>query len=257
MNLTDTHTHLHFDQYQSDIDAVIERARVENIQRILTLGTNLESSRASLEIAKKFDFVFAAAGIHPTDILGTQPEDSLKIKELAHKEQKILAIGEIGLDLYWKEVPLDKQLPVFGKMLEIAEELDYPVVIHNREAHVEMRKFFLERSISALKGVMHSFSGTVEDARFYLERGLHISFTGVVTFKNFRELDVVKTIPIDRLLLETDSPFLTPEPFRGNRNEPSNVKFIAQKLSEIYNLSLQEIGEITCQNANRLFSWGG
>jgi TatD DNase family protein len=257
MNLTDTHTHLHFDQYQSDIDAVIERARAENIQRILTLGTNLESSRASLNIAKKFDLVFAAAGIHPTDILGTQPEDSLEIKELVQKEQKILAIGEIGLDLYWKEVPLDKQIPVFENMLEIAAELGYPVVIHNREAQAEMRQFFRDRSISSLKGVMHSFSGTVEDARFYLEKGLHISFTGVVTFKNFKEIDLVKMIPLDRLLLETDSPFLTPEPFRGKRNEPSNVRFIAQKLSEIHNLSLQEIGKITSQNANRLFHWGG
>ena len=141
-------------------------------------------------------------------------------------------------------------------MLEIAEELGYPVVIHNREAHQEMRQFFMDRSISSLRGVMHSFSGTAEDARFYLERGLYISFTGVVTFKNFRELDLVKMIPVDRLLLETDSPFLTPEPFRGKRNEPSYVRFIAQKLSEIYNLSLQEISEITCQNANTLFQWG-
>jgi TatD DNase family protein len=255
MNLSDTHTHLHFDQYHDDIDHVISRARDAGIKRVLSLGTNLFSSLATLKIANAHDFVFAAAGIHPTDVLKSHSGDPQKIKELAESEDKIRAIGEIGLDLYWKEVPLDKQIPVFEKMLEIADKLNYPVVIHNRDAHPEMRQFFEERSITSLKGVMHSFSGSVGDAHFYLERDLHISFTGVITFKNFRELDVVKEIPLDRLLLETDSPFLTPEPYRGKRNEPAYVQFVARKLAEIYQISPEDVADITFKNANNLFGW--
>lgn len=255
MKLSDTHSHLHFDQYQDDIDVVVERARTANVQRILTLGTDLESSLASLDIARKHDFIFAAVGLHPTDVLRAQSKDPLKIKEIARTEQKVLAIGEIGLDLYWKEVSLDKQIPMFEQMLEIAADLDYPVVIHNREAHAEMRKFFEDRSFKNLNGVMHSFSGTAKDAEFYLERGLHISFTGVITFKNFKDVEVVKSVPLDRLLLETDSPFLTPEPFRGKRNEPANVQFIAQKLAAIYGLTVQELAEVTYKNSIRLFKW--
>jgi TatD DNase family protein len=256
MKLTDTHTHLHFDQYRSDIEAVVSRAREAGIRKILTLGTDLPSSISSLNIARRHDFVYAAAGIHPTDVLNSQPEDVKRIKELAAGEDKIIAIGEIGLDLYWKEVPLERQIPVFEKMIELAGELDLPVVIHNREAHPEMQQFFLDRGIENLRGVMHSFSGTAADARFYLDRGLSISFTGVITFKNFKEMEVVKSIPLDKILLETDSPFLTPMPYRGKRNEPAYVRFVAQKLSEVYEISLEELAEKTFQNANRLFGWG-
>jgi TatD DNase family protein len=255
MKLSDTHSHLHFDQYQNDIDAVVERARTANVQRILTLGTDLDSSLASLGIARNYDFIFAAVGIHPTDVLRAQPKDLLKIKEIAKMENKVLAIGEIGLDLYWKEVPLIKQIPMFEKMLDIAADLGYPVVIHNREAHVEMRKFFEDRFIRRLSGVMHSFSGTAEDAQFYLEKGLHISFTGVITFKNFKDFEVVKSVPLDRILLETDSPFLTPEPFRGKRNEPENVQFVAQRLADIYQIPREELSEVTYKNSARLFKW--
>jgi len=253
--LTDTHTHLHFEQYEADLAEVIERARSTGIEKILTLGTDLPSCQQAIKIARKFEPVYAAVGIHPTDIFRCQPNDILLIKDLVSAGNKVVAIGEIGLDLYWKEVPLPQQLPVFTKMLEIADELQLPVVIHNRNAHPEMRSFFEQQGIDNLKGVMHSFSGSAEDARFYLARGLHISFTGVITFRNYSELEVVKSVPVTHLLLETDSPFLTPVPKRGQRNEPAFVQYIALKLAEIHGIDLQEIKEITGSNAQKLFGW--
>ena len=255
MFITDTHTHLHFEQYEKDLEIVIQRARDRGVQKILTLGTDYHSSLQSLQISQKYDLVYAAAGIHPTDIFKGDSKDVSRVKELARAQVKIVAIGEIGFDLYWKEVPLEKQIPVFEQMLDLAADLNLPVVIHNRDAQREMQEFFEKRQIKKLSGVMHSFSGSTEDARFYLDRGLHISFTGVITFKNFKGIEVVKSIPLDRLLLETDSPFLTPVPNRGKRNEPAFVEYVARRLSEIYELPLQEITHITFQNANRLFRW--
>jgi TatD DNase family protein len=253
--LTDTHTHLHFEQYAADLTEVVERARSTGVEKILTLGTELPSCQQAIQIARKFESVYAAVGIHPTDILRCQPDDISLIKDLASAGNKVVAIGEIGLDLYWKEVPLLQQLPVFAKMLEIANDLELPVVIHNRNAHPEMRSFFEQQGIDLLKGVMHSFSGSAEDAQFYLSKGLHISFTGVITFKNYSELEVVKSVPVSRLLLETDSPFLTPVPKRGKRNEPAFVQYVAQKLAEIHGIDLLDIKEITRSNAQKLFGW--
>jgi TatD DNase family protein len=255
MYITDTHTHLHFDQYATDLKEVIHRAREGGVKRILTLGTDYHSSLQSQRISQKYNLVYSAVGIHPTDILKHDSKDILRVKKLADAEPKIVAIGEIGFDLYWKEVPLEKQIPVFAQMLEIAVELNLPVVIHNRDAHREMRDFFEKRQIKKISGVMHSFSGSLEDARFYLDLGLHISFTGVITFKNFKGIEVVKSVPLDRILLETDSPFLTPVPNRGKRNEPAFVEFIARRLAEIYELPLQEVTHNTFQNANQLFRW--
>jgi len=255
MYITDTHTHLHFDQYATDLEEVIVRARERGVQRILTLGTDYHSSLQSQQISQKYDLVYSAAGIHPTDIFKAKSEDVSRVMALASAQAKIVAIGEIGFDLYWKEVPLEKQIPVFEQMLDIALELNLPVVIHNRDAHREMREFFNKWKTKELSGVMHSFSGSIEDARFYMDLGLHISFTGVITFKNFTGIEVVKSIPLERLLLETDSPFLTPVPNRGKRNEPAFVEYVARRLAEIYDLPLQDITHTTFQNANRLFRW--
>ncbi len=183
------------------------------------------------------------------------PEDIAAIEELAAAEKKVVAIGEIGLDLYWKEVPLEDQIPVFKSMLGIAERLGLPVVIHNRDAQQEMQQLFRELEVESLRGVMHSFAGTVEDAQFYLQQGMYISFTGVITFKNFKEMETVEIVPLDRLLLETDSPFLAPVPNRGKRNEPSFVEFTARKLAEIHNVDVNEIFLRTTENANALFRW--
>ncbi len=253
--LTDTHAHLHFEQFRDDLDEVIARADEANVSRILTLGTDPASGKEAVSLSRRYDMVYAAVGIHPTDISNEPENDARVIKDLLAGEDKLVAVGEIGLDLYWKEISLDRQLPVFENMLKIADEKNLPVVIHNRDAHREMRQFFKDHGIKTLKGVMHSFSGTEEDAAFYMERGLFISFTGVITFKNYRETDVVRSVPPERLLLETDSPFLTPVPNRGKRNEPFNVRYIAQKLAEIHGMKAEKLAEITCRNAGSLFKW--
>ncbi len=255
MLLTDTHTHLHFDQYRDDLPSVIQRAEEAGIKKILTLGTDLKSSREAVRIAEQYEMVYAAVGIHPTDVHNSTPANFPEIKKLARNEEKVVAIGEIGLDLYWKEVPLQDQLPVLDKMLEIAHELNLPVVIHNRDAQPEMQQFFADRKIQSLRGVMHSFAGSSADAQFYLNRELYISFTGVITFKNFKSLDVVKSVPVDRLLLETDSPFLAPVPQRGKRNEPAFVRHIADKLAEVHSVPLEKICSVTYGNAEELFKW--
>jgi TatD DNase family protein len=255
MDLTDTHTHLHFDQYRDDLPAVIRRAEETGIKKILTLGTDLKSSREAVRIAGRYDMVYAAVGIHPTDVHHSAETDFSEIKKLAQNEEKVVAIGEIGLDLYWKEVPLRNQFPVLDRMLEIADELNLPVVIHNRDAQPEMQRFFEERQIHSVRGVMHSFAGAATDAQFYLKRDLYISFTGVITFKNFKALKVVKSVPVEKLLLETDSPFLAPEPRRGKHNEPAYVKYIAEKLAEIHQIPLDELCEITTRNGEDLFKW--
>lgn len=253
--LTDTHAHLHFDKFKDDLPEVIRRAETAGIIRILTLGTERISSKESVEIASKYEAVYAAIGIHPTDVNKSENANSRALKELAQQENKVVAIGEIGLDLYWKEVPLKDQLPVFEKMLALADELHLPVVIHNRAAQKEMQTFFRSLCLTSLNGVMHSFAGSVDDARFYLELGMYISFTGVITFKNYKEGEVIKEIPLNRLLLETDSPFLAPVPKRGKRNEPAFVEFTARKLAEIYQISLPELASITRENADRLLNW--
>ncbi|MFZ0391324.1 MAG: TatD family hydrolase [Calditrichia bacterium] len=255
LNLTDTHTHLHFGQFEKDLPAVLQRARDAGVNRILTLGTELESSRKSLQIAEENPSVYAAVGLHPTDIRQNPDRGSGQFAAMIKESEKVAAIGEIGLDLYWKEVPLQEQLPVFKNMLELAAELELPVVIHNREAQAEMQQFFRENNIHRLHGVMHSFAGTPADVQFYLEKGLHISFTGVVTFKNFRQWDTVRQVPLERLLLETDSPFLTPEPYRGRGNEPSFVRFTAEKLAEFYEMDFADLCRITSENAAALFAW--
>jgi TatD DNase family protein len=253
--LTDTHSHLHFSHFKSDLPQVIERAKDVGINRILTLGTDLDSSRESVRIARENDIIFAAIGIHPTEINRIQSSDINLLKELVLPENKVVAIGEIGLDLYWQEVPLVNQYSVLEKMLTFSSEVNLPTVIHNRNAQEEMQFFFKNLAISQLKGVMHSFSGSVDDAKTYLELGLYISFTGVVTFKNFFETDVVKCVPLDKLLLETDCPFLAPVPYRGKRNEPAYVHYTAKRLAEIYQTNYKNLVEKTAENARRLFGW--
>ncbi|GAB4340301.1 MAG: TatD family hydrolase [Calditrichia bacterium] len=255
LHYTDTHAHLHFDNFQEDLTAVVERAEAAGIDRILTLGTETESSTSAVNIAEQFPRVFAAVGIHPTDIFKTATNRKEAIRELAIKSKKVKAIGEIGLDLYWKDVPLREQLPVLEEMIDLAEELQLPVVIHNRDAQAEMQDFFRAHGISRLRGVMHSFAGNETDVEFYLERELYISFTGVITFKNFKQQEVVRSIPLNRLLLETDCPFLAPVPKRGKRNEPAFVQYTAQKLAELLETSVDEVARKTFENSVQLFGW--
>jgi len=249
----DTHTHLHFKEFDEDRDAVISRAQKAGVSQIITLGTGLSSSRQTLKIANTYPFIYAAAGIHPSEAHQVSPGDDEAIADIARQEEKIVAIGEIGLDFYWDKTYYREQYDVFLTMLRIAQDIALPVVIHNRSAQREMQWFFQEEGITELSGVMHCFAGDIIDVRFYLDMGLHISFTADITHKNFSRTDVVKFVPLDRLLLETDSPFIVPAKFSGKRNEPANVLYVAEKLAEIRGMSVEEIARITTGNARRLF----
>ncbi len=253
MELIDTHTHLHWDAFEADREAVLQRAREAGVVQIITLGTDVASSRTSVEIAGQHPPVFAAVGIHPTEAHLARPGDVERIRKLAATHEKVVAIGEIGLDFYRDTSHYQAQYDIFREMLYLARRLDLPVVIHNRKAHREMEWFFQEEGFFHLKGVMHCFSGDRTDARFYLDMGLHISFTAEITRKHFRRRDVVEYVPLDRLLIETDSPFIPPAQFPKQRNEPAFVVHVARALAEIRKLPVEDIARMTTENARRLF----
>jgi TatD DNase family protein len=229
----DTHAHLADEQLLSDAAALIERARQAGVARILSVGTEVASTRQCIELAQKHDGIFASAGIHPNHVAQVQGGDWDDVVLLA-QSPKVIALGETGLDLYWKDTPLPAQQEYFDRHIRLSQETGLPLVIHQRESAAEILFMLREaRKRGPLAGVMHSFTGTTEQAQEFLALGLHISFAGMVTFKKSDELRAVaRTIPADRLLVETDSPYLSPEPFRGKRpNEPARVVHTAECLA--------------------------
>lgn len=249
----DSHTHLHFKDFDNDRQAVIARAFDAGVRQIISLGTDVASSKRTLEISREYPTVFAATGIHPSEAHLAEKNAVTEIEALAQSSTQVVAIGEIGLDFYWDKTHHKAQYAMFGKMLRLAEKLKLPVVIHNRSAQREMEWFFQEEQFQTVDGVMHCFAGDVIDTRFYLDMGLHISFTANITYQNFSALDVVRYVPLDRLLLETDSPYIPPRQFRKQRNEPAHVVHVAEKLAEIHGKSVAEIAAITTENTRRLF----
>jgi len=250
--IIETHAHLDFKEFDQDRDEVIKRAHEEGVDFIVNIGTNMESSRFSVELAQKYDGLLASVGIHPHD----SPElndDTLAELSQMYQKPKVVAIGEIGLDYYRRYQPADIQKNAFQKQLELALELDAPIIIHNREAHQEILQILRQYKTSAWKGVFHCFPGDISSAETVLNMGFHISFTGVITFKNFKRSDVVKYIPLDRLLLETDCPFMAPVPSRGKRNEPAYVRYIAEKIAEFKSVPFEEVAQQTTINALSLF----
>jgi TatD DNase family protein len=205
-------------------------------------------------MAEKHEGLFAVVGIHPNDAELWNETAEAKIREWS-RHPKVVAIGEIGLDFYWDKAPVSAQEKAFRDQINLAKELDVPIVIHNREAGRQILDVLKSEGVAGLAGVFHCFSETMEIANEILELGFHISFTGNLTFKKSELPQVAKLIPIERLLLETDCPFLSPEPKRGRRNEPAHVIYIAQKLAEITGLPLEEIARITTENAHRLFGF--
>ena len=253
MTMIDSHAHLYFSDYDDDLHDVIMRANSEGVSKIITIGVDLETSEKSIKLADEYESVYAAAGIHPNDAnsISADYTDQL-IRFFDHP--KVVALGEIGLDYYREHTPKHQQLKIFYEQLDFAIDLRLPIIIHNRNAWPDMLDA-LENSRykSNLTGVMHCFSGDASIARRILNLGFYISFTGVVTFKNSKAADVIKTIPIDRLLLETDCPFMAPEPHRGKRCEPAYVKLICTKIADVMNLSFDEVAEMTTKNTAALF----
>lgn len=249
MKLFDTHTHLDAPQFDEDREDVIARAFEGGVAKMINIGFNRETIPSTMALAEKYEHIYAAVGWHPQDAITMREGDLEWIASLC-SHPKVVAIGEIGLDYYWDTSPKDVQQAVFRKQIGLARELKMPISIHNRDAHEDVVRILREEKADEVGGVMHSFSGSWEIAEMCLDLGFHLSFGGPVTFKNARvPKEVLAKTPLDRLLIETDSPYLTPHPFRGKRNESAHVRLVAEAAAEIKGISLQELADLTYTNA--------
>lgn len=251
--LFDTHTHMDAPEFEEDRDAAMARAVEAGVSRLVNIGFNRETIPTTLALAEKYDFVYAAIGWHPVDAIDMQEGDLDWIESLCSHE-KVVAIGEIGLDYHWDKSPKDVQHRVLREQIALAKRVKLPIVIHNREAHEDTIRILKEENAGEVGGIMHAFSGSWETAKICLDMGFHLSFGGPVTFKNAKQpKEVLEKTPMDRLLIETDAPYLTPHPYRGKRNETAYVRLVAETAAQLKGVSLEEIAEQTMKNANKLF----
>jgi TatD DNase family protein len=252
--LVDTHAHLDHERFDADRDAVIERAAAEGIARIVTIGTDPASCERALHLAEQYETVFAVVGLHPTDARLATPAVLDDIRSMAN-HPRVVGIGETGLDYYWKDSEPAVQQDVFREQIRLACDLDLPMVIHVRQAHEDMLCILEEekRSRPTLRGVMHCFSGDADVLRRSLELDFHISFAGNVTYKKSALTELLPRIPLDRILIETDCPYLPPVPHRGQRNEPAFVRYTAAKVARILGMEESSLAELTSRNAASAF----
>ncbi len=258
----DTHAHLNFKSFASDYKEAIKRAFDADVRSIINVGSNLETSEKAIEIAREFDSansqspitngnIYAAVGLHPIHVKDEEFNFN-KYLDLA-KDPKVVAIGETGIDLYHDKSTVDIQRDVFEKSLRIAAQVKKPVILHSRNGEEDLRAWLMGQK-NLPKGVLHCFSGSQEFAEFMLESGFLISFTGIITFsKNPNIEKLIKNIPLEKMMIETDSPYLSPEPYRGKRNEPAYVVEVAKKIAKIKNISLEEVEKTTTLTAKKLF----
>ena len=247
----DSHAHLEYSNYEADFSEVLARAKEAKIELILNIGTTLEHCKQGLEVAQSYPHIFASVGIHPHDA-NKVPDDYLDQLKAFTKNPKVKAIGEIGLDYYYEHSPKEIQLQRFEEQVRLAKDLALPMSIHCRDAFQDC--FNILNKASYFHGVFHCFTGTQEEAKKALELGFYISFSGIVTFKKSQALqEVVKHVPLEKMLIETDSPFLAPEPHRGKRNEPAFVVLTAQKIADLKNIPLETVAQKTTHNTKTLF----
>lgn len=251
--LFDTHAHMNDTKFAEELDKVMARARENGVGYVLTASDSIASSVENITLTQKYDIFYAAVGIHPHNALNQNNNILSLLKEFA-SYPKVVAIGETGLDYYYDNSPRDVQKIWFAKQISLAKDVKLPVIVHDRDAHEDTLNILKSEGAKEVGGVFHCFSGSVEMAREVLDLGFMISLAGPVTFKNARKLlEVAKYVPDDMLLIETDSPYLAPEPYRGKRNEPAYVRLVAEKIAEIRGKSPEYIGETTTANAKRLF----
>lgn len=252
--LIDSHCHLDLPHFEADRAAVIERAWAAGVTRLVTIGTGLPSSRAALALAERYEGLYAAVGVHPHEAKDFDDTTLTELEALA-QHPKVVAIGEIGLDFYRDWSPRDAQARAFEAQLDLATRLGLPIIVHDREAHAAvLATLRAQRKRPGVRGVLHSFSGDTEVAQAVLALGLYLGFTGPVTFPKAADLrTVVATVPLERLLIETDAPYLTPQPYRGQRNEPAYVRYVAEGIAAIKGLSFEAVAEQTTANAEALF----
>jgi len=251
--LIDSHTHLDMEDFDADRDLVIKRALQGGVARMVTIGIDPATSIKSIEIANQYPFIYATVGYHPHNAKEVTSEALEKLRTLA-SNPKVVAWGEIGLDFFRRHSPPDKQVEAFERQLDMAFELDLPVVIHDREAHGDLLSILMKRK-RLYQGVIHCFSGNYDFAMALIEMGFYISFPGTVTYKNAMDTRIAATrIPLEKLLVETDCPYLAPVPFRGKRNEPLYVRFTAERIAQLREMELDEFSQATSTNAMRLFN---
>lgn len=250
--LTDTHAHLTMPEYQ-DIDEVLGRAKAAGLSFIIDVGFDIASSEKSTTLSSGSDFIYTAVGVHPHDAKSFNEECYKKIIELL-KRPRVVALGEIGLDYHYNLSSQDEQKRMFSKLLWTARDSNLPVIFHGRDSYHDMVDIVRSEGQGKVRGVFHSFAGSIDELKWILDNGFYISISGMITFKKAKNIiDIAKAAPMDRLLIETDCPYLTPEPYRGKRNEPSYVKYVAEALAKIKGMTVDEIGEITTNNAKKLF----
>ena len=249
----DSHAHYDDERFDEDRNEIIERIFKEDVKNVLNVSSDYESIGKMISLIKKYDFFYGACGIHPHDV-SEMTEDTMNyVIETASKE-KVVAIGEIGLDYYYDYSPRDLQKKWFARQINEAKNLKIPVIIHDRDAHEDTLKIVKNENAKEIGGVFHCYSGSVEMVKTVLKNNFYISVGGTVTFKNARKIiEVVDYVPIEKILVETDAPFLSPEPVRGRRNDSRNLKYIIQKISELKNMSFEDTANITYQNAVNLF----
>ncbi|MGZ6203040.1 MAG: TatD family hydrolase [Thermodesulfobacteriota bacterium] len=251
--LIDSHAHLEMPEFKKDLEAVIQRAKESGVEYIFTVGTEKKDWKRAVEIADSHPSIYAILGVHPHNAKEIDDQTYPTLKELC-RNGKVKAYGEIGLDFFRNLSPRDIQLKRFREQIGLAKELDLPIVIHDREAHRETLEILKSEKAEESGGIIHCFSGDYEMAKACMDMGFYISIPGSITFKNAQgSREIVERIPLESLLVETDAPFLTPEPFRGKRNEPSYVRYTAQKVAEIKKVSFEKVAEITTENALRVY----
>lgn len=253
--LIDTHVHLNADQYEGEVDDVITRAKENGVEKFVVIGFDRKTIQRTMDLIEEYDEVYGVIGWHPVDAIDCTDEDLEWIESLASHE-KIVAIGEIGLDYHWDKSPKDVQEAVFIKQIELAKRVNLPIVIHNRDAEEDAIRILEENDAKTVGGIMHSFhNGTDEQIDRVLDMGFYVSLAGVITFKNAkRPKEVAQYVPLNRLVVETDAPYLTPHPYRGKRNEPKLVRLVAEELAELRGISIEEVEKATTENAKRIYN---
>ena len=250
--LFDTHAHMDDRAFDEDREALLARLPEQGIGLLMNPGCSLASSRNAAALAERYDYIYAAVGSHPDAADEVTPAVLEEYRALWKQNKKILAIGETGLDYHYEDVPRQRQQEAFRAQMALAAELDLPAIVHEREAHKDGMRIVEE--FPTVKGVFHCYSGSAEMAKWLVSRGWYIGFTGVLTFKNARKaVETAAAIPLDRIVLETDCPYMSPEPFRGRRNDPGRLYRMAEALAEIRGLSVEEIHKITMENGKRLY----
>jgi TatD DNase family protein len=253
--LIDSHAHIQGKEYAGEVEGVIARAREVGVEKIVAVGGagDMSSNTDAIALADSFPNVYATVGMHPHDAKDVGEGEVNRLRQLA-AAPKVIAIGETGLDYYYDHSPREVQRRAFGRFIQMARETELPIVVHERDAARHVADLLRSEGEGKLRGVIHCFTGNYEAARAYLDLGFYLSFTGIITFKNAEPLrDVVRKVPLDRMLVETDSPYLTPVPYRGKRNEPANVRLVAEAVAKIKTIPLENVAEVTTRNVRDLF----